>query len=299
MNVWATVPLLLYSHKLVPKIQEYVRQYNKLEMPLQRVTEVIQRAIDSCNADAVVLVNQPGITLDDLEDYQSFIVLRSYSFMSSTLGAIPRVTRPVNLDGLSSYALRKCGGKYIEANGLDEIDTYIDSHKRVIRINLPELPDEPEARREALELADLSLRKTLRKLPSPYHLVVYTSSTMGLLNVNDETRWATKTIFPDLSEDASRSVEFERNEHVMEVDRPFPSKRTKLLNLTAFQCSHLLDHEVIYENEMLILGILAVTFVFLLLQLLKLILIAYRWSFGRPYITTAHVKPHIKATKAE
>lgn len=106
--------------------------------------------IDPCTADAIVLVNQPGLTLTDLQDFEPFTVLRTYCFMSSTLGVVHRMSKPLDLDRLAQYALRKCGGSLIELQGLDEVETYIDSKKRVIRIDFPQLPEDPELRREAL-----------------------------------------------------------------------------------------------------------------------------------------------------
>jgi hypothetical protein len=119
-------------------------------MPYERVNEVAKKMLDACSADAIILVNQPGLTMDDLEDYEPFTMLRTYCFMSSTLGVVPRLQRPLDLDKLADYALKKCGGDVIRVEGLDEVETYIDSGRRIIRINFPPLPQDSESRREAL-----------------------------------------------------------------------------------------------------------------------------------------------------
>lgn len=119
-------------------------------MPSERVEEVARKMINDCSSNAIILVNQPGLTLDDLADYEPFTVLRTYCFMSSTLGVVPRMDKPLNLDQLATHSLDKCGGELVQVDGYDEVDTYIDSGKRVIRINFPELSEDPEERRVAL-----------------------------------------------------------------------------------------------------------------------------------------------------
>jgi hypothetical protein len=86
-------------------------------------------------------------------------------------------------------------------------------------------------------------------------------------------------IFPDISKDASRSIEFERNDKVMDVERYFPAKRTGLLNRTRFQGSRILDQDVIYDNELLILGIVIITIVLAMYQLMKLFIMLFNLIF--------------------
>lgn len=161
----AEVKRLINSNR-IPKIQPYVNNFAHLEFPIERVNEVTKKLIEPCTAEAYVLVNHPGLTLEDLQDPSLFKFLRTYMLMSSTLGAIPRAQTGVDFDKLESFASSRCHTQTMLVDGLDEVETYIDSKKRLIRINFPELPEEPELRREALLAAgayskDLLLRVTL------------------------------------------------------------------------------------------------------------------------------------------
>lgn len=70
--------------------------------------------------------------------------------MSSSLGAIPRAESPVDFDKLEAFASKKCSTQTVVVNGLDEVPTYIDTKTRLIRLNFPPLPEDPELRKEAL-----------------------------------------------------------------------------------------------------------------------------------------------------
>lgn len=114
-------------------------------------------------------------------------------------------------------------------------------------------------------------------------MMVYTTSTRGLRDADEEPRrWSRMQIFPDVSNDASRSVEFERNNNVVESQRELPARRTGLLNRAIFQGSTLLDKDVIFENELLVLGIAGVGGVFALFQVWSLL----RFILQRTQTTT-------------
>lgn len=114
-----------------------------------------------CSSNAYILVNQPGLTLDDLQDHEGYKFLRTYSFMASTLGTMPRIESAVDFDELKRTIVRKCDATVVELEGFEEVKTYIDTKTRLISINLPELPQEPEARKEALILAGKFVSPTL------------------------------------------------------------------------------------------------------------------------------------------
>lgn len=113
-----------------------------------------KRLIEQCTSNAYVFVNQPGLTLEDLQHLEGFLYLRTHSLKASTLGLIPRLEKPVDFNMLSDYARSKCSASLIELEGFEEVGTYIDTKKRVIRIDFPELPAGNEtARMEALKEA--------------------------------------------------------------------------------------------------------------------------------------------------
>jgi hypothetical protein len=81
--------------------------------------------------------------------------------MASTLGTMPRIESAVDFDELKRTIVRKCDATVVELEGFEEVKTYIDTKTRLISINLPELPQEPEARNEALILAGKFVSPTL------------------------------------------------------------------------------------------------------------------------------------------
>lgn len=250
----------MFSHKLVPRVQSYVNNFAHLTFPLERVQEVTHKLYEPCTSDAYVIVDMPGLTLDDLQDPSVFVFLRTHMFKASTLAVMPRVEALPDFDLLSESIQRRCNAIEVKINGYDEVPTYIDTKTRVIRIQFPPLPEEDDERQRkvALMRADEALKRTLRKLPSPHFTVMYTNTEDKLLNKNDEKRWAKLDVFADIVKDASRSQEFERNDNVKEEERYFPEKRVNLIDRKLYEGSTFIDPELIYDNELLVLGVVLV-----------------------------------------
>lgn len=130
---------------------------------------------------------------------------------------------------------------------------------------MPNLPDNPRRRRKALTDADRCLGKTLRKLPSPLHALIYTTSKENPLSFEDEQRWSKMKIFSEISAHSSRNSEFERNERVLNVERYFPKVNRALQDSdVSFK---IIDSELVNENKSLLFFIVLIT-AFLTLQLL-------------------------------
>ncbi|ODV84655.1 hypothetical protein CANARDRAFT_200464 [[Candida] arabinofermentans NRRL YB-2248] len=119
-----------------------------------------------------------------------------------------------------------------------ELPRFIDTRKRLLRIDLSPLEDSFTAEERLLKLQEYDelFKELIRRLPSPNHSVILTSSTprkyvdpqekiydvqdipMDPRNLSPEIRRAVKTsktmIFPDISIfDMTRYLDFERNKH--------------------------------------------------------------------------------------
>ncbi|CCH43807.1 putative membrane protein [Wickerhamomyces ciferrii] len=274
-----SVPLIVYSHLLVPKLQAYINNFKHLEFPIERLNEVTKKAIEPCTSDAYVLVNHPGLTLEDLQDPSLFKFLRTYMLMSSSLGAIPRAEKPVDFDKLEDLAISRCGAHKIEVDGLEEVPTYIDSRTRVIRVNFPRLPEDPEERKEALIKADEALRHTLRKLPSPHHTMIYTNQEPGVLNKLKERKYSKLDIFEDITREPTRQYEVERNIKEKKVEPYFHEKRTNLIDRKASEPPKFFDADFLIENEVLVLGIVGITLVLFIHQTFLLLKFLVKRAF--------------------
>lgn len=284
--------MILTNLYRVPKVQSYVNHHNKFVFPPERVSEVLRNLLKPCSSNAYILVNQPGLTLDDLQHHESYTYLRTYSFMASTLAALPRIEKPVDFDELKRNIIGRCDAKVIELSDLNEVEAYIDVRTRLIMITMPELPEDPAERIEALKLAgkyslillyndtnitDESIRRTVRKLPSPSHTLIYTALDKRLYDKYDEKKWEKLEIFHDIiKQDATRDYEYERNDKTnKKIDKTFPEKRTKLLKKVYLP--KFIDKELILENELLVISVLLITLSLIVLQILKFVWIFCKW----------------------
>lgn len=112
----------------------------------------------------------------------------------------------------------------------------------------------------------------MRKLPSPSHTLIYTTLDKRLFDKYNEKQWEKLDIFPDIvKQDATRDYEYERNDRSQQVERPFPEKRTNLLNPDKLRIPSFLDKELILENELLVISVLLIIFVLILMQLVQIL----------------------------
>lgn len=241
-------------------MQSYVNNFNHLEFNNDRVQEVMRKLVEPCSADAFIVVNQRGLSLDDLQDPQYFKFLRTYMFKSSSLVSIPRIETPLRLDSVSGMVEKKCRAARVVLKNGEELEDYFDTKKRVIVLDFDELPQDAQLRHTALLQNDQLLRNVIRKLPSPNHVLIYSNfDTHQVLNKLNERRWRKLDIFSDITKDPSRSQEFERNNNRLENAVPhFNEKRTNLLSDFEEEEIVVFDREFLRENENVVLAVLAV-----------------------------------------
>lgn len=169
-------------------------------------------------------------------------------------------------DELIDYVTEKCKiDKAISVRGNDtnSFEPYIDTAKRVIRIDYPVLPENKELRRQAISDFDKFLRTVLAQVPSPAQTVLYTALGESVPNDSQSDR---TPIFAEIFRHPSKMEEMEKNNHDLRVPREFNQHRPKFAKPEPAYVS-LLDSQFISENYDLLRLILTSLGGFLVLQL--------------------------------
>ncbi|CDK25538.1 unnamed protein product [Kuraishia capsulata CBS 1993] len=236
-----TFPAFLFSHKLVPSLRANLPHSEQVPFTLAEATEIFNRLAEQCLSNAYIVVNQPGLTIQDLTNFQGYPFTRDMMTAASTIVTFPNVitedSTTFNLDSIESHLKQSCHVKTHQVlyNDENEVPPYIDTRPRLIKVMLPALPEEEIPRTQALLDHDFLLKKIARKLPSPYITVLYTTDTVSEFkegrsfeysfeDIPDDPRMITTsqmkdalysydTIFPDITIfDKSRWFEYERND---------------------------------------------------------------------------------------
>lgn len=235
-------------------------------LSLDRFSVISKELLGQCNSDAYVFINQPGLRKQDFSTYKKeFISLQRYIYSASTALDFESVQLPSNdtFNELINYVNGECKiDKFIsvEGNKTNGFEEYIDTAKRVIRIDYPILPEHPELRRKAISDFDKFLRTVLAQVPSPAQTIVYTAIEPGNLVVDDSI-----PIFPEIFRDSSMMQEIEKNDHDLRAPRDFNPPRPKFARAEAPYLS-VFDSQFIAENYDLLKLIFTSLFGFLLLQ---------------------------------
>lgn len=229
--------------------------------------QAVREFTEDCQFNALIFINQPGLRKDDLIEYEEeFINLEKYLKGSSTAVAFEQVElMPYDtFSQLTEYAQELCRIDkilYVEGDNLESFQHYIDIEKRIIRIEYPPLPEDPEFRRKAIFTFDSNLRKILAQVPSPAHRVIYTS-----LDPDTDVLESNGRIFPHILQDKDREAPIERNNHHLNIPPPFNDYRPKWAGMTGEYLS-IFDTEFIQENKQLLIAIATSLFGFLILQI--------------------------------
>lgn len=221
------VPVLLASHKLVPALREDIQTPNiKTQLP-QDVTNMIKREATECSSDLFLLVDAPGLTSTDMTSFKkdNWPHLQKYLHMSSSVVGLPWVEGTLDFDYITEYIVKTCKAEAVKVHSSeDEVEHYIDTRKRVIRVETDPIPSGQSARDQAVRNVDDLIRKILRKLPSPHYTILITSSQM--LPVHPIPQMALENtpehfdIFYHITSDPSRVGEQERNNYMYQDVEP-------------------------------------------------------------------------------
>lgn len=257
------VPLLMASHRVVPGLKSEISGDNSLSHNVSSVTNMLKKLVTQCSSDEYVLINQPGLTYEDLQELkkEDWPFLRKYLVLASTLIGLPWVDEPINLDYLEKYIIHSCDAETINVahDDEDEVVQYYDTRTRVIRINLSKLPMDRDERVFTIREHDNLIRKIIRKLPSPHYTIILTSDEVESLHPVPPSIVSQMPqvfeIFNDIVNDPSRKEEIERNLNFHEVQPDWiDNKHTnnRYLHNKKKDEIHLFDYELWSKNEKLV-----------------------------------------------
>lgn len=221
------VPVLLASHKLVPDIKVDIQSPNTKTQVSQDVTHMIKRLATECSSDVYLLVNAPGLTNSDMivSKKNNWPHVQKYLHMASSVVGLPWMEGALDLDHLSEYFARTCKADMVMVySSEDEVEDYIDTRKRVIRVEAGTIPTQQPARDEAVRQLDDLIRKILRKVPSPHYTILITSSQLLSLHPIPQVALDNSPelfeIFHDIVNDPSRQNAVERNNYLYQNMEP-------------------------------------------------------------------------------
>lgn len=242
-------------------------------LSLQNFKEIVEELLGKCNSNAFILVNQPGIRAHDFTAYKKDLInLQLYMHASSTAVKFEQVDiLPVDMfDELIDNVKEKCNVDEVlevDGNNTDSFQPYIDTRKRIIRIDFPELPQDSQNRSIALSAYDKSLRAILAQLPSPELTIVYASLKPDL-DLGSTIKHVTSRpveIFPEIFLDPSRAEEVEKNDRILNLLRVFNEYHPKFKAMSS-QYISIFEERFITENFELIRTIITVLTVYLIIQ---------------------------------
>jgi hypothetical protein len=223
-------PLLFSSYREVPSVHKDIDQLRKARnggvTDMDEVQSIMARTYANCPADTYLFINQPGVRVEDFQTLRHpeygvtfWERLKEYLGRVGTLGSFPRLDEPIDLDRLEHMLKRQCSAVVIEAD--EEVDgdmfeKYQDTAPRVIRLNLPPLPDEEPYRTVALKKHDDLIFEAFKLTPSPFFALVYTSDT-GEEFVPDAEEYR-RSKYWDIFADLVRMKRDPRNREVYKKD---------------------------------------------------------------------------------
>lgn len=183
-------PLIFSSYREVSTvhadINELRKQRNGGVTSKDEAYRLMSRMYASCPVDTYLFIDQPGIRIEDFQklrtDYHHITLwenLKSFLGRVGTLGSFPRLDQPIDLNKLEHMLKRQCNAIVIEADiyGDQVVEQYTDTTPRIIRLNLPPLPETEPERTVALKQHDELIFEAFKKTPSPFFGLVYASST--------------------------------------------------------------------------------------------------------------------------
>lgn len=154
----------------------------------QEAYDILTRMLASCPSDAYLIVEQPGIRV---EDFQSFVTpygprlwqrFKEILGHAATIGSFPRLDGPISTQRLERLLTKQCSSETIVVDPRADdpmYEKYSDTRPRVLRLTFPPLPEDPVERAFALEKHDEKIWHSLKLTPSPFFFIIYTSGSEG------------------------------------------------------------------------------------------------------------------------
>lgn len=256
-------PVLVASHKLVTGLRDEIeRPYTKTQDPIN-VTNMIKKLVTECSSDVYMLLNMPGLEHTDLiqDRATNWPNLVKYLHMSSSVVGMPWMEGTLDLPFLETYITRTCSAEAITVTleSDDEVQQYLDTRARVIRVEFNPLPTSRGERDHALRQNDDLLRRILRKSPLPHYTIILTLTTKSGVHPHPDFIFEEMPerfeLFHDIVNDPRRDEESERNNYLYKDVEPVwndndPNK-AYLLRKKQDEV-HLFDFEHWQNNERLL-----------------------------------------------
>lgn len=259
----SSAPALVMSHKLVRGLTlEIEKPFTKTQDP-QNVNNMIKKLVTECSSDIYLLVNIPGLANSDMLDTkeQDWPHLIKYIHMASSVVGLPWVEGPLDLQYLEKYIVKTCKAEAVNVfYSEDEVAQYIDTRKRVVRVDMNPLPQNKEQRVEAIKQSDDLIRKILRKAPSPHYTIIILLSEVSPVHpipqiMLDESPEMFE-IFYSLLHSPLREQEVERNNYMYSEVEPFWNERGDPMKIYLDRRKrdevHFFNYELWKKNEKLV-----------------------------------------------
>lgn len=270
-----SVPALLFSYDWIPGLKHIIADNDFSDSIISRdnFRDITRDFMAStCNSDAYVLVNIPGLSKYDFVVFEdAWPSLKKY-ISQGTSGLKFEMVEPLSdnfFDDLSNYIDEQCDifeVMHIVGNDEDTVQQYIDAKKRLIIIDYPILPniEDKDVRLKSIMEYDDFLRTVLAQIPSPSQKVLVTSLHAGDVCLDGQYR--TVKILEDLFQMVWNS-DPEKNNKIMEVPRHFNKYKPKYSDLLT-EPSSIWDEKFISENIKIIQLIITTLVTFLVWQFL-------------------------------
>ncbi|OWB59694.1 hypothetical protein B5S31_g1231 [[Candida] boidinii] len=248
-----SAPSFLFSSRLIPGLKNSMPRSNQYPFSYRESKRLINSVLEECSSDAYIILYQPDIQIDDFKNFTNFGNLRYYMSQSSTILTIPNTVidieneKPIlienEFDNIEKILRINCNTnlQIYNVNNLNEADVphYIDTKKRLIFINLPNLLSDKIERNNQLYEHDIFAQTILRKLPTSFNTVIYLTDNLTPYKPTDSDNFylpinykelpndpndlpdliklntmnSKRAIFPDLTVfDKTRYLDIERNE---------------------------------------------------------------------------------------
>lgn len=261
------VPVVFGSHKLVPGLNDMISKPFTNHQKGEDVTNLIKRVVTECSADIYVLVDIPGLESSDLTDKKQELWpnLVKYLHMLSTVAGYPWVDTELDFAFLEKYITKTCKAETIEIQEAEqEMSKYLDTRKRVVRVDLAPLPYTQPSRDETLRSYDALIRKILGSAPSPHYYIVVSLSTPGVTHhIPDfaiEQQPEHFNIFHSIILDPRRDEEVERNKYLYKDVEPYWNEEKEPMKLYLERRKkdqvHFFDSELWEKHEQLVLTVM-------------------------------------------
>lgn len=280
---FTAVPLLVASHKLVKGLREELSGSNLERHSSDSATNLVKRLATECSSDAYIILDQPGLRVEDLnmKRAEEWPFLRKYMTMASTVVGLPWVLGTLDLDYFERYIVKNCEAETVnvEHENEDELTQYVDTRTRIIRVKFGELPptNERGERNRVLREHDELIRKIIRKVPSPHYTIILTSQQgekyHNVPNSVMQSRPEHFEIFNDIVNDPGRENEVERNDMFRSVDPVWsPDRNTvnRYIRNKKKDEIHFFDADLWIKNEKLVITVFVMILSLFALQVTKL-----------------------------